>query len=162
MTPSDPTVPEPTIPERTHACVRCGRPVAMSLGMCDRCNPLGLADPAATQAHGTVVLGIVIGIVLLALIARFALSGTGPFPASVAAVAPSGSGLSITLTVTNQGSRAGSSTCRVTNGAALMNDAAALFLSPRIEPGATVTFTRETNALGATAVASLTVDCATP
>jgi hypothetical protein len=157
MTAADPTVPEPT-----HACVRCGRPIAMSLGMCDRCNPLGLADPAATQAHGTVVLGIIVGIVLLAIVARLALSGAGPYQASVAGVAPSAGGLSITLSVTNQGSRAGSSTCRVHNGAALMNDAAALFLSPRIEPGATVTFTRETSALGAASVAGLAVECSTP
>jgi hypothetical protein len=65
MTAADPTVPEPT-----HACVRCGRPVALSLGMCDRCNPLGLADPAASQVHGTVFLAIGVGIAALAIAAR--------------------------------------------------------------------------------------------
>ena len=71
-------------------------------------------------------------------------------------------GLNVTLSVTNHGSRAGSSTCRIQNGAAQMSDATAYFLSPQIEPGATVTFTRETAALGSAAVAGLTVDCVTP
>jgi hypothetical protein len=156
------TSAQPTVPESTHHCVRCGRPVPLSVAMCDRCNPLGLADPAATQAHGTVFLAIGGAVVILAVAARFALSGIGPFQASVAAVAPTGSGLSITLTVTNQGSRAGSSTCRVHDGAALANDVSAFFLSPQIEPGASSTFTRETSVLGASSPADLVVDCATP
>ena len=44
--------------EPTHGCVRCGAPVPIADGMCERCNPLGLKQPAASQAHGTVVLGI--------------------------------------------------------------------------------------------------------
>jgi hypothetical protein len=162
MTAADPTVPEPTVPGPTHACVRCGRPVALAVAMCDRCNPLGLADPAASQVHGTVFLAIGLAVVLLAVFARLVVSGIGPFQASVAGVAPSASGLNVTLTVTNQGSRTGSSTCRVHDGGAQMSDATAYFLSPPIEPGATITFTRETSALGALSAAGLTVDCATP
>ncbi len=159
MTAADPTLPKP---EPTHACVRCGRPVAMSLGMCDRCNPLGLADPAASQVHGTVVLAVGIAIVLLAVGARFALTGVGPFEARIGQVAATPAGLNVTVSVTNHGSRTGSSTCRIQNGAAQMSNAAAYFLSPQIEPGATVTFTRETASLGSAAVTSLTVDCMTP
>jgi hypothetical protein len=157
MTAADHLVPEPT-----HPCVRCGRPVALSIGMCDRCNPLGLADPAATQVHGSVFLAVAGAVVVLAVLARLALSGIGPFQAAVSGEAPTATGLSVTLTVTNQGSRAGSTTCRVHNGEALMNDAVAFFQSPRIEPGATVTFTRETAAFGAGSVANLTVECSTP
>ena len=157
MTAADPTAPEPT-----HACVRCGRPIALAAGMCVRCNPLGLADPASSQAHGTALLAIGIAIVLLALAAHFALSGIGPFRATVSNIAPTAAGLQVTLTVTNEGSRAGSSTCRIHNALAAMDDAAAYFLSPQIEPGATVTFSRETSALGAQQVAGLSVDCATP
>ena len=40
------------------ACVRCGAPVSLQTALCERCNPLGLAQPAASQAHGTVFLGI--------------------------------------------------------------------------------------------------------
>ena len=157
MTAADPAAPEPT-----HACVRCGRPVALSAGMCDRCNPLGLADPAATQAHGTALLAVGIAVVLLAVVGRFALSGIGPFSATVTSVTAAPAGLSITLTVTNQGSRAGSSTCRVHNGIPIMDDPSAYFLSPQIEPGATVTFSRETAALGSIPLTGLAVECATP
>jgi hypothetical protein len=156
------TAADQLLPEPTHPCVRCGRPVAASIGMCDRCNPLGLADPAATQVHGSVFVAVASAIVVLALLARLALSGIGPFQAAVAGVAPTATGLSVTLTVTNQGTRAGSTTCRVHNDAALMNDAAAFIQSPRIEPGATVTFTRDTTAFGAQSVAGLTVECSTP
>lgn len=157
MTSADTTVPEPT-----HHCVRCGRPVPLSVAMCDRCNPLGLADPAATQAHGTVFLAIGAAVVLLALVARFMLSGIGPFQATVAGVTADGNGLSITLTVTNQGARAGTATCRVHDDAALTTDTSAFFLSPQIDPGASATFTRQTTALGGQPLASLVVDCATP
>jgi hypothetical protein len=156
------TAADPTLPEPTHACVRCGRPVALSMGMCDRCNPLGLADPAASQVHGTVFLAIGVGIAALAIAARLLLAGVGPFAASVAAVSPTAAGLDVTLTVTNQGSHVGSSTCRIHSGVALGSDATAYFLSPPIEPGATVTFTRETSALGTGSGSGLVVECATP
>ena len=99
------TAARPTVPEPTHACVRCGRPVALSMGMCDRCNPLGLADPAASQVHGTVFLAIGVGIAALAIAARLAVSGVGPFQGSVARVTPTTGGMNVTLTVTNEGSR---------------------------------------------------------
>jgi hypothetical protein len=156
------TAAHPTVPEPTHACVRCGRPIALSVGMCDRCNPLGLADPAASQVHGTALLAVGIAIVVLALVARFVLSGIGPFRATVTSIVPTAAGLEVTLTVTNQGTRAGSSTCRVHNDLVAMDDAAAYFLSPQIEPGATVTFSAETSALGVQALPSLAVECATP
>ena len=130
--------------------------------MCDRCNPLGLADPAASQSHGTALLAVGIAIAALALVARFALSGNGPFQATVSNIAPTAAGLQVTLTVTNQGTRAGSSTCRVHNDQVAMDDAAAYFLSPQIEPGTTITFSRETSALGTAALSSLSVECATP
>ena len=28
----------------THACVRCGAPVGLGVGLCENCNPLGLRD----------------------------------------------------------------------------------------------------------------------
>ena len=47
-------------------CVRCGAPVPLDVALCDTCNPLGLAQPSASQAHGTVVLGIGAAALLLA------------------------------------------------------------------------------------------------
>ena len=42
----------------THGCVRCGAPIPIDDGMCERCNPLGLKQPAPSQAHGTVVIAV--------------------------------------------------------------------------------------------------------
>src|SRR3970040_2466021 len=62
-------------PEFTHPCIRCGRPgVAAENGLCDACNPLELAQPSATQVHGIAALGIIVFVVVLAVLARFALS----------------------------------------------------------------------------------------
>ena len=53
-----PTVPAPGAasapPEPLHGCVRCGARIPIAESMCERCNPLGLKSPAASQAHGTV------------------------------------------------------------------------------------------------------------
>jgi ribosomal protein L40E len=43
----------------THGCVRCGARIPLAESMCERCNPLGLRAPAASQVHGTVFVGIV-------------------------------------------------------------------------------------------------------
>ena len=94
--------------EQTQACVRCGAPVPVGIALCERCNPLGLTQPTSTQAHGTILLAIVISVVALALLGRFALSGIGPFSATVARVEPIHDGLAITLSVTNEGGNAGS------------------------------------------------------
>jgi hypothetical protein len=91
----------------THGCVRCGRRVPVSVALCEACNPLGLSQPAASQAHGTVFLAIGLAVIGLALLGRLALAGVGPFEGSVVAVEPAPGGLAVTLSVTNEGSRAG-------------------------------------------------------
>jgi hypothetical protein len=147
--------------EPTQNCVRCGREVALGVAMCEFCNPLGLAQPAATQAHGTIFLAIGVAVVALALLGRLILTGVGPFEASVTTVAATPTGLQITLTATNRGSRGGATTCRVHDASILASGPAAFFLSPQIEPGATVTFVRQTAALG-TEVRPLAVECSMP
>ncbi len=158
----------PPVHEPTHPCVRCGRPVPIGTAMCEYCNPLGLADPAASQAHGTIFLAIGVGVVALALVGRFFLVGIGPFDSAVtnvtvavdAAGAPTG--LAVTLQVTNRGSRAGASTCQVRDRAAVNSDHSAIFVSPEIAPGETATFTRTTSLLGLQPTVSLQVDCSQP
>lgn len=133
----------------SHGCVRCGRPIPVSVALCEACNPLGLSQPAASQAHGTVFLAIGLAVVGLALLGRLALAGIGPFSASVVAVVPAPGGLAITLAVTNEGSRAGATTCRVYDPALPgIGPESAQVLSPRIEPGRTVTFTKTIGELG--------------
>ena len=128
--------------------------------MCEFCNPLGLAQPAATQAHGTIFLAIGVVVVIMALVGRLVLVGIGPFEARVAGVEPTASGLSITISITNSGSRSGASTCRVDDPASSTSDAA-IFLSPQVQPGTTATFTRQTDALGS-GVRPLQVTCGAP
>ena len=100
-------------PSPTHPCARCGAPVGPGVGLCERCNPLGLRDSAASQVHGTVFGVVAIAIVLLLVVARLSIAGIGPFPASVVGVTPTADGLAVTITVTNEGTDAGQTTCRI-------------------------------------------------
>lgn len=150
-----------TASEPTHACVRCGAPVVQGVGLCEDCNPLGLKDVSASQVHGTAFIGIVAAIVLLALVARLAVSGVGPFTPVLSGVAPDGGGLAVTLTITNHGSSAGRTTCRLTVPADRNGLPGGLLLSPEIEPGQTVTFTKRVTGLG-TAVRDLAIECNAP
>jgi hypothetical protein len=143
----------------THGCVRCGRPIPVSVALCELCNPLGLSQPAASQAHGTVFLAVGLAVVGLALLGRLALAGIGPFSGSVVAVAPTAGGLAVTLEVRNEGSRAGATTCRIYDPSVPgIGPESAQVLSPRIEPGQTVTFTKTIAGLGST-VRPLAAEC---
>jgi hypothetical protein len=130
--------------------------------MCERCNPLGLRQPASSQAHGTVFIGIAVAVFALAILGRLALAGVGPFNGKVEAVVPAQSGLVVVLTVTNKGSREGSTTCRVFDASdpGIGPDAAYL-QSPQIPAGATVSFSKLVTSLGATAK-PLATECTGP
>jgi hypothetical protein len=155
------SAPTTASPELTHACVRCGAPVALDVGLCEECNPLGLRDVSATQVHGIAFIGVTLAIVLLAMIGRLAISGIGPFTPELVGVARDGDTLAITLTVTNEGRSAGQTTCRVTDPLDRSGGGAGFVLSPQIEPGATVTFTKRVSSLGST-VRDLQVECSAP
>jgi hypothetical protein len=153
--------PAPNRQPATHPCVRCGAPVALETALCERCNPLGLSDPASSQAHGTVFVGIVLAVVALAVVGRLALSGVGPFQASVTAVRADGTGLAVTVEVRNTGSGAGSSVCRVTDPANDGIGPSAVVRSPRIEGGATRTFSATVGQFG-TNPRPLAISCDAP
>lgn len=138
-TPSPPG-PVPSRPEPTHGCARCGAPVGPTIGLCERCNPLGLRDSASSQVHGTVFIAIVVAVIGLALLARLSIAGIGPFPAAIGSVATAGTGLAISLTVTNEGTATGQTTCRVIDRADRGISRSSFILSPPIEPGQTITF----------------------
>lgn len=142
----------------THACVRCGRPVSIDLALCEECNPLGLSQPAASQAHGTVLLGLVAAVVVLAVAAHVALAGIGPFRGQVAGVAPAAGGLRVTIDLTNDGSKTGSTTCTLTDTSQPFSRPTVFLHTPRVGPGATLSFTEVVVGLG-TAATSLTIDC---
>ena len=133
----------------------------VDVGLCERCNPLGLSDPAASQAHGTVFLAIVLGVLLLAVAGRVALSGIGPFQAQVTGVQAAPAGLSVTIDVHNAGTKAGPTTCRIIDPANRGVGPAAIVQSPPVEPGQTRSFTATIRQFG-TSPRPLAVACEAP
>ncbi len=127
--------------EPTHPCIRCGREgVAADAGLCELCNPLELSQPSATQMHGIAAVGILGFIAVLAVVARVVLAGTGPFAGQVIGVAPATGGLSVTLSVRNEGSNASATTCIVREASAGIGGTAESDPAPadrrrRVDPG---------------------------
>jgi hypothetical protein len=126
----------------THPCARCGAPVAVDVGLCERCNPLGLKDSASSQVHGTVFIAVGIGIAALAIVAHLAVAGIGPFVAQTTAMRPATAAGSVvaTISITNQGSAAGTATCRLTDPADRGISHDDVVYSPRVAGGATISF----------------------
>ena len=148
--------PQPA--EKTHPCVRCGRPVPLDIAMCENCNPLGLSQPATSQVHGTVVLAVMLGIVGLAVLGRVALSGVGPFRAEVSSVAADLSGLAVTVTVHNDGTKTGATSCRITDAVRAESGPTAVIQTPRVEAGQSRQFTTIVRQFGNKPVA-LAIQC---
>jgi hypothetical protein len=161
MSPDPAPITAHAAPGLTHPCVRCGKPTDIDRGLCEECNPLGLRDASASQVHGIALVGVIVAILALAVVARFAVGGIGPFDATVGDVQAAGSGLSITVEVTNTGSSAGQTTCRITDASPRGGGQAALVQSPRIEPGETRSFTREVVEFGSEPL-PLAVECHAP
>jgi len=148
-------------PEPTHPCVRCGVQVPQNVSLCERCNPLGLQQPATSQVHGTVFLALVVAIIVLAVAGRAALAGVGPFRGQIIEVLPAQAGLAVTLAVQNDGTKTGATTCRLTRTANRGTGASAIVQSPQIEPGQSRQFTTTTDKFGAESTV-LSVECQSP
>ena len=151
----------PAAAQPTHACVRCGAPVALDVSMCEDCNPLGLEQPATSQAHGTVLIGIVLAVLFLAVAGRLALQGVGPFEAPVVSVRPAERGLDVTRPVTNEGTSAGTTRCRLADAGPTRPGPVAFVVSPHLEAGETATFTAHVTEFGTTPRA-LAATCDSP
>lgn len=150
---------EPAALTLTHGCVRCGAQIPLAESMCEQCNPLGLRAPAASQAHGTVFVGIVAAVLIMAVVARLSMSGIGPFWSEVTNVVADPAGLRVTVSVTNSGTAAGSTTCRIDDPSlGGIGPEAAFVESPRVEPGSTVVFEVVVASLGREPK-PLAVDC---
>ncbi|MGH2408251.1 MAG: hypothetical protein ACRDF7_09260 [Candidatus Limnocylindrales bacterium] len=123
-------------------CARCGRPTPLGVSLCDDDNPAGLRPPSATQVHGTILGGVVVGFVLLAVLAHVVLSGLGPFPTNIqSATAKSDGGVDVVFSVDNGGSKASAATCRITRGGVGI-ESDPVFRTASIEPGATISVAR--------------------
>jgi hypothetical protein len=127
--------------------------------MCERCNPLGLKSPAASQAHGIAILGVGVAIVVLAVLARFVIADVGPFSGSVTGVVADPDGLRVTIGVSNAGSSAGSVTCRIDDPALGGIGPGAVFVqSPQVPGAGSATFDVVVGTFGDTPI-PLTADC---
>jgi hypothetical protein len=111
--------------------------------------------------HGTVFVAVALAIVGLLVVARLSIAGSGPFPASISAIAPAADGLAATVTVTNQGTDEGQTTCRIVDTGDLGGSRSAFVLSPRIGPGQTLSFPVVVTEFGS-APRELAVSCRTP
>ena len=161
MTPTASAAPSPASVEPTHPCARCGKPVGPGIGLCEECNPLGLRDVASGQVHGSVFIAVAVAIAILAVLARLSIAGIGPFPAGVGEVVPTATGLSVALTVTNEGDAIGGTTCRLSRLGDDGTGTAAFVLTPRIDAHETRTFTSVVTEFGKQPV-DLQVECRTP
>lgn len=147
-------------PVPTHGCIRCGTPIPVTEALCAACNPAGLQQPAASQAHGTVFGGIALAVVAMLVAATIFVGGVGPFTGQLTgAAAAADGGLVLTLAVTNAGRRDGPATCRVWDPAYLGNPPVETYVrTPAIPAGQTLTFSQHVVDLGG-APRAFAVDC---
>ena len=131
--------PTPAIEDR---CIRCGRPTPAGVALCDVDNPGHIKGPSATQAHGTIAVGVIAGFALLAVLGSLTVAGVGPFESRIGASSVrADGGVDLTLVVTNQGRRESSANCRVSaRGRPADPDLA--FLTDPIPPGQTRSYER--------------------
>jgi len=116
--------------------------VALDVGLCERCNPLGLKDAASSQVHGTVLIAVAMAVVALAVVAHIAVSGIGPFVARVTTVraALDGAAVVATISVHNNGNAAGTATCRLSDPSDRGIQTSDVVYSPRIPARGTIEF----------------------
>lgn len=150
--------------EASHACMRCGRPVAdPGAALCDECNPLGLSQPSATQVHGIAIAGIAACVVVLAILAKVALGGIGPFRGEVLTVGPSTTDgtLAVTLRVQNDGTKAGATTCTLAEAGAPVGSPTAVIQTPVVPAAGSIEFEAHVTAFGGLPT-GLLATCASP
>lgn len=145
LAPDPPAASRPSLAEAEQhdTCARCGRPTPVGVSLCEHDNPAGIGAPSATQAHGTILVAVIVGFAAFLLLGRVALGGVGPFPAEITArAAQSSGGVELAVRVTNEGQRATRATCRVTRGGIAGPDDVTFQTEP-IPVGATVDFVRQ-------------------
>lgn len=123
-------------------CLKCGRPTPVGVSLCDDDNPGRIKSPSTTQVHGTIVIGVIGGFLLLLFLFRLGSNGVGPFPTTLVGYSTrADGGLDVALTVTNNGQRAAGASCRISaNGAPDFRDY--VFFTQPIQPGESRTFTQ--------------------
>ena len=98
----------------SRSCYKCGRQIGPDETICAVCNRAGMATPSATQYHGTIVVAIVTGVVIMAVAASLSMRGVGPFQGQALSWSPNPpDGLLIEVRVANQGTHAGRAKCEL-------------------------------------------------
>jgi|tagenome__1003787_1003787.scaffolds.fasta_scaffold20968968_3 hypothetical protein len=143
-------------------CLKCGRPTPVGVSLCERDNPGRIKSPSTTQVHGTIVIGVIVGFLLLLGLLRVGGAGVGPFHSTLQGYSSrADGGVQVAITVSNGGTRAAGASCRISaNGAPDFRDY--FFFTSLIQPGETRSFTETVppapNALALSPV-SLAVNC---
>jgi hypothetical protein len=152
-------------PDRTPLdhCFRCGRETPAGEALCAEHNPSRLKGPSSTQMHATIFGGLVLGVVGLFLLAGVAVSPAGPFGSAVTtAVADAAGAVTVTYTITNEGTSEGVADCRLTRDGVPRPDDLA-FRGPTLAAGEIATLERvvppEPDSLVPYDAESLTVTC---
>jgi hypothetical protein len=102
------------------------------------------AAPSPTQSHGTVMVALLSGFVVVAVLLWLSVRDVGPFTGRVLTTEYTGDKARVTIQVTNEGKKAGHAKCRiarVTENGDRQTDFA--FLTDRVAPHATITQTVE-------------------
>jgi len=127
-------------------CYRCGRPTrSPEFGLCDSCNPTGIAGPTSTQVHGLILASVGGALLVMAIAAKLLAPGTGPFPATVLGQAayPDRT-LEVVVRIANDGATPARPTCDVVRGP---QDIGVEFLAESIDGGSSVVVTKRVAAL---------------
>ena len=148
-------------PRPLRNCIKCGRQIGPDETICEVCNRAGMATPSATQYHGTIVVAIVVGVIIMAVAASLSLRGIGPFRGEALRWdSDPPDAVVVELRVTNEGTRAGRAKCQLT-----ARDGSNLVLrirssvSPPVDAGRTITYTERIPGL-LQAPTSVGVSCA--
>jgi hypothetical protein len=101
-----------------------------------------MATPSASQYHGTIVVAIVAGVVIMAIAASLAMRGIGPFRGEALRWGSDPpDGVVVEVQVANEGTREGRAKCQLTarDGAGRIVRTRPT-VSPAVPAGATITF----------------------
>lgn len=124
-------------------CVRCQTPFDLGVDDVELALPRPAA-PSPTQSHGTVMVALMSGFVVLALLLWLSVRGVGPFTAEVVSTrtgSVTGS-LDVTVSIHNDGTKGGHGKCRIERvGTGGVREPAFQFLSERVPGGETITQT---------------------
>ncbi len=147
-------------PRPLRSCYKCGRQIGPDETICAVCNRAGMATPSATQYHGTIVVAIVAGVVIMAIAASLALRGIGPFQGeAVRWGSDPPDGILVQVQVSNEGSKPGRARCLLTArdaGRQVLRTRTSI--SPQVPAGGQVTYAERIPGL-TVAPASVAVSC---